>query len=163
MLLRCEHDAIPVAPDRAMSDIPTEERWYGAGLQFTCTRCGNCCTGDPGTVRVSDDEIEALASLLELDRDEFRALYTRELRGGEVTLVEKRNNECVFWDRNAGCKVYVARPQQCRTWPFWSAVVHSSETWQEEARGCPGMNQGKRHDAASITAIAAKDGTSSDV
>ena len=163
MLLCCERDAIPVDPDRPMSDTSSDERWYRTGLQFTCTRCGNCCTGDSGTVRVSDDEIEALASLLELDRDEFRALYTRGLRGGAVSLVEKRNNDCVFWDRSTGCTVYAARPRQCRTWPFWSAVVHSPETWQEEARGCPGMNQGKRHDAASITAIASDDGTSSDV
>ena len=24
------------------------EPWYQDGLQFRCTRCGNCCTGAPG-------------------------------------------------------------------------------------------------------------------
>ena len=145
-----------------MSDTAPCATWYPDGLQFTCTRCGRCCTGDPGTVRVTDDEIEALASLLDLERDEFRAHYTRTLRGGEVSLVEKRNNDCVFWDRSAGCRVYAERPRQCRTWPFWRAVVHSPETWADEARSCPGMNQGLRRDAASVSAIAAEDGTSTD-
>ncbi len=112
-----------------MNETTSGAPWYRDGLRFTCTRCGNCCTGDPGTVRVTDDEIDALAALLGIDRDEFRGLYTRELRGGEVSLVEKRSNDCVFWDRKAGCRVYAARPRQCRAWPFWRAVVHSSETW----------------------------------
>ena len=99
---------------------------------------------------------------LDIGRDEFRRLYTRHLRGGAVSLVEKRNNDCVFWDRSAGCKVYAARPRQCRTWPFWRAVVHTPETWKDEARSCPGMNQGQSHDAASITATAGNDGTSSE-
>ena len=79
-----------------------------------------------------------------------------------MSLIEMRNNECVFWSRDGGCGVYAARPRQCRTWPFWRAVVHSPETWKESARDCPGMNQGQLHDAASITAIASKDGTSFD-
>ena len=149
-------------PPDAMSESAPDDRWYQNGLQFTCTRCGNCCTGEPGSVRVTDNEIEGLASLLEMDRDEFRAVYTRALRGGEVSLVEKRNNDCVFWDRNAGCSVYAARPRQCRAWPFWQAVVHSPDTWKEEARGCPGMNQGRLHAAERITSIAESDGTSSD-
>jgi len=143
-----------------MSDTTPDSSWYRNGLKFTCTRCGNCCTGDPGSVRVSDNEIEALATLLEIGRDEFHALYVRKLRGGDLSLVEKRNNECVFWDGNSGCGVYSARPRQCRSWPFWKAVVHSPETWKEETQDCPGMNQGQLHDAASVLAAASQDGTS---
>ena len=145
-----------------MSENAPDVPWYQSGLQFTCTRCGNCCTGEPGSVRVTDNEIEALASLLDVDPDEFRAAYTRRLRRGEQSLVEKWHNDCVFWDRNAGCRVYAARPRQCRTWPFWRAVIHSPDTWKEEARGCPGMNQGRLHDAESIASIASSDGTASD-
>jgi len=145
-----------------MSDATADAPWYRNGMKFTCTRCGHCCTGDPGTVRVSDAEIEALASLLEIGRDEFRALYVRMLRGGELSLVEKRNYDCVFWGRDTGCRVYAARPRQCRTWPFWSAVVYSPENWTECALGCPGMNQGQLHDAANISAAARNDGTSTE-
>ena len=34
---------------------------YRDGFQFQRTRCANFCTGVTGTVRVSDDEIEAIA------------------------------------------------------------------------------------------------------
>lgn len=132
--------------------------WYEDGLRFACTRCGNCCRGR-GTVRVSDAEIAALARRLGLAEQEFRALCTRVLRGGEISLRERANHDCVFWERERGCTVYKDRPRQCRTWPFWSAVVHSPERWAEEARDCPGMNRGPRHGAREILALAADDGT----
>src|SRR5262249_20146618 len=39
------------------------EPWYHEGLQFRCTRCGKCCTGEPGNVWENDDEIAAIARL----------------------------------------------------------------------------------------------------
>ena len=33
--------------------------WYRDGLRFTCTRCGNCCTGAPGYVWVDADAMKA--------------------------------------------------------------------------------------------------------
>ena len=49
-------------------------------------------------------------------------MHTRKALG-RVTLRERANGECVFWDRQAGCTVYPARPAQCRTWPFWESVT----------------------------------------
>jgi len=136
------------------------EPWYREGLRFGCTRCGNCCRG-AGTVRVSDAEIAALAGRLELTDAEFRAMYIRPLRGGELSLRELRNRDCVFYDPAApGCRVYEQRPRQCRSWPFWGGVVHSAERWNEEARSCPGMNRGPLHDADTISRGVAADGTS---
>jgi len=133
--------------------------WYGEGLRFGCTRCGNCCTGSAGTVRVSDSEIDALAADLGLQSLEFRRRYTRRLRGAELSLIERSNGDCVFWSPEDGCTVYRNRPRQCRTWPFWRAVVHSEKRWQEEARNCPGMNQGALHNRANIESLASDDGT----
>lgn len=138
----------------------TRERpWYAAGLRFACTRCGNCCTGAAGTVRLSDREIARLAARLELADAEFRTAFTRVLRGGDVSLRERRDGSCVFHDREAGCRVHAERPLQCRTWPFWGSVVHSRERWDEEARECPGMNRGPLQRADVIAARAARDGT----
>ncbi|WP_296458322.1 hypothetical protein [Rubinisphaera sp.] len=39
--------------------------WYKDGLKFECTQCGNCCTGGPGAVWVSEEEIQAIAEYLE--------------------------------------------------------------------------------------------------
>ncbi len=143
------------------------EPWYRDGLRFECTRCGNCCSGTPGSVLVSDAEIVELAEHLELAVEEFREVYTRSLRKGDVSLREKSNGECILYHSGAregtspGCSVYRHRPRQCRTWPFWSGVVHSPERWAEEAEGCPGMNQGTLHSARQILDTSAKDGTRS--
>ena len=132
--------------------------WYDRGLRFACSQCGNCCRGS-GTVRVSESEIAALAQRLELAENEFRAIYTFSVRDGEVSLRERANADCVFWDAEKGCTVYEDRPLQCRTWPFWSSSVESAEGWAEQARDCPGMNQGPLREARDILALARNDGT----
>lgn len=126
------------------------EPWYRNGLQFECTQCGNCCTGDPGYVWVTPAEVQALAEFLGQPAEEVRALYTRKAEG-RVTLRERANGECVFWDRQAGCTVYPARPAQCRTWPFWESVTETKKSWERTATGCPGMNQGPLISAEEIT------------
>ncbi len=117
--------------------------WCEDGLRFTCTRCGNCCSGFSGTVSVNDDEIAALADRLELSVDEFRHQYARVLSDGSISLREKSNYDCVFYAHGHGCLVYEDRPTQCRTWPFWRQNVETAKRWAEEARTCPGMDKGR--------------------
>jgi Fe-S-cluster containining protein len=136
------------------------EPWYAAGLAFACTRCGNCCTGPPGEVRVSEDEAIALAAFVGLDLADFHERVMRRLDDGSPGLVEKPNGDCVFWSRAHGCVVYPVRPKQCRTWPFWRRSLASPEAWDRAATGCPGIGRGERHDAATIARTAADDGTS---
>lgn len=111
-------------------------------------------------MRISDAEIEALAARLELPEHAFRAVYTRRLHGGELSLRETPAKACIFYDSQRGCSVYEDRPRQCRTWPFWRGVVASRERWDEEAQNCPGMNRGALHPAAAIEASVCDDGTS---
>ena len=137
------------------------EPWYADGLRFTCTQCGNCCTGAPGHTWVSEAEIDALAARLGIDRASFCRTYTKTVwRGGVqlVSLIEKRNHDCVFWAAGVGCTVYEQRPRQCRTWPFWRINLDDRATWDEAARGCPGMNRGAQHDVREIAASSANDG-----
>jgi Fe-S-cluster containining protein len=116
--------------------------WYKDGLRFTCTRCGHCCTGDPGFVWVDDADLEAIADHLGETLETVRGLYTRWTARGR-TLREKANGDCVFYDRQAGCTVYPARPPQCRTWPFWESNVASPEAWQKTCEECPGSGRGE--------------------
>ena len=139
-----------------MADPP----WYRNGLRFACTQCGQCCGGGPGTIRVNEDEIAALAATLGLDDAAFRERYTRRLRGGDISLIERDNYDCVFYDRKRGCTVYAHRPRQCRTWPFWRSLVHSPETWAEGAENCPGLDFGPLHSSEEIAEMILDDGTS---
>ncbi len=115
--------------------------WYQDGLRFRCTRCGNCCTGEPGYVWVNAEEVTAIAEFRGEPREEVEGLYTRSA-GRRRTLREKANGDCVFYDRQQGCTIYSVRPRQCRTWPFWESNVATPEAWEETCKVCPGSGQG---------------------
>jgi Fe-S-cluster containining protein len=126
------------------------EPWYDAGLRFTCTRCGNCCTGEPGFVWVNDEEVAAIADLRGEPIEEFIAMYTRIAHRGR-SLREKANGQCVFFEPGAGCTVYEARPRQCRTWPMWESNVKTPAAWERTRKVCPGAGQGELIPAEEIT------------
>jgi len=115
--------------------------WYQDGLRFTCTQCGKCCTGAPGFVWVTDEEIDALAAARGMKRSEFAAVYTHKTRG-KVSLRERPNGDCIFYDADKGCTVYAQRPTQCRTWPFWDSNLTTPERWAETEGVCPGSGEG---------------------
>ncbi|MCP4004976.1 MAG: YkgJ family cysteine cluster protein [bacterium] len=137
----------------------SESLWYREGLRFGCTRCGNCCGGESGSVRLDNAEVRLLARRFDVTSDEFRAMYT-VMRGRALSLRERRNRDCIFYDSGLGCRVYEDRPRQCRAWPFWRTNLHSSDAWAETAAHCPGVNQGPLLDVDEIDAIARDDGTS---
>jgi Fe-S-cluster containining protein len=121
----------------------TNQPWYKNGLQFGCTACGDCCTGAPGYVWVNKAEIQAMADHLKMEVAKFEKKYVR-LIGIRKSLIEFANGDCVFFDnKRRCCKIYEARPRQCRTWPFWDSNLNSRELWEETASRCPGCNRGK--------------------
>ena len=119
---------------------------------FRCTRCGNCCTGEPGYVWVNDEEIarhrRRFAS--EPPAESRSAVYTRQGRRGR-TLREKANGDCVFYDRERAAPIYPVRPRQCRTWPFWESNVETPRGLGADRRVCPGAGQGELISAEEIT------------
>ncbi len=126
------------------------ELWYQDGLRFRCTRCGNCCTGEPGFVWVNAAEIAAIAEHRSETAEQVTALYTRRA-GSDRTLREKANGDCIFYDKAAGCTIYPVRPRQCRTWPFWESNVETPEAWKRTCEVCPGSGKGELISAEEIT------------
>jgi Fe-S-cluster containining protein len=123
--------------------------WYREGLAFSCTRCGACCTGAPGYVWVSIEEIEEIARFRSQMVEEFSAGYVRQV-GEHFSLIERPGGDCIFWDKNEGCTVYPARPVQCRNWPFWPENVETPEDWEQITRICPGSGKGRLYSAEEI-------------
>jgi len=122
------------------------------GLRFSCTMCGNCCSGPDGYVLVSDAEVAALAARRGIDVAAFLVSYTTMTNEGR-SLIEREGphgKDCVFLDRSlipgkAVCGVYEDRPAQCRTWPFWPSVVATPNSWRLAGRVCPGIGKGTLH------------------
>jgi Fe-S-cluster containining protein len=126
--------------------------WYGEGLRFSCQQCGNCCRGpEPGYVWVTDEEVAALAARLGLSLDQFGRLYLRRI-GARLSLVERANHDCVFWEEGQGCTVYEQRPTQCRTFPFWSEITQSEQAWGRFS-WCRGKNHGRLYSPAEIAEL----------
>jgi uncharacterized protein len=117
--------------------------WYSEGLRFSCTGCGDCCTGAPGYVWLRKVEIRRLADATGLDVASFEAKFVREV-GVRKSLKERRNGDCFLFDaKSRHCTVYDARPDQCRTFPFWDSVLRSPDTWQSIGESCPGCDRGE--------------------
>jgi uncharacterized protein len=116
--------------------------WYHNGLKFQCTGCGDCCTGAPGYVWVDKKEIQTMAESLGVETTVFEKHYVRRV-GARKSLIERPDGDCIFFaSQNRHCHVYDARPQQCRTFPFWSSTTRSEKDWLEISKNCPGCNQG---------------------
>lgn len=122
-----------------MGDLP----WYKDGLRFKCTGCGKCCTGGPGVVWITEEEMVGIARLLSISIELFRRRYIR-LVDNRYALIEKKITEtqydCVFLKDNK-CSVYQARPIQCRTYPWWKQNLNSQESWDRAAQECEGINK----------------------
>ena len=114
--------------------------WYEDGLRFECQRCGSCCRGEPGVVWMNKKEAKNVSVSLGVSMDLFTKNYIR-LINGRISLLEHDNGDCVMYDN--GCKVYETRPQQCRTFPFWSSNLKTKAEWEEQKKMCPGIGKGK--------------------
>lgn len=154
-------------PASTMPDTPsvaTPDPWYKTkgGLQFSCSLCGNCCSGSTGSVTFTSSEAISMAAKLGVTEAEFYSKYTRKRGRGlngyhelkEVKVVAPNKGttyDCVFLDRQsmpgkAICKLYKERPLQCKTWPFWPDIIENEQTWklaQKGVEGCPGIGKGE--------------------
>lgn len=149
--------------------------WYSEGLSFKCTGCGKktclwnlsyidvyegkCCTGQSGWVWITEKDAENISAKLNTTQDKFYQQYTRKIPSRKgFSLIEKQGKgglDCIFLEDGKFCKIYDARPNQCRLYvkisvphylakvvryPFWSEVTHSKEDWSDESQYCEGIN-----------------------
>jgi Fe-S-cluster containining protein len=111
------------------------------GIYFECQGCGRCCRnrGKYSYVYVSLPERKRLAQYLQLSTRAFTMRYCDKTDG----FFHLRNPEkdCLFQKGNR-CRVYGARPEQCRTWPFWPENMSGKVWFREIVEICPGIGKG---------------------
>ncbi|MEK6677499.1 MAG: YkgJ family cysteine cluster protein [Planctomycetota bacterium] len=132
--------------------MKNDHSWYKDGLQFECTQCGNCCSGDPGYVWATKEEVRKIAEFLGRDDHWLDEQHLRRV-GLHYSLTERPNGDCTFLVRKNGksmCSIYSVRPLQCRTWPFWTENLRTAESWEKANKKCPGMNTGPHYDYVQI-------------
>ena len=129
-----------------------------ARLRFECTGCGACCIGRAGhVVELNRAEEESIRTALGVSRGWFRRRYLVRDTDGHAGIRLEANGRCPFLGPDMRCRVYAARPTQCRTYPLWPELVERERDWDEEARRCEGMNRGAVVPLARITRALARE------
>ena len=106
----------------------------------SCKTCrGNCCRVG-GYVWVSTDELEIIATSLNMDPALFAKEYLRKVYS-RLSLQERYLDGeyiCCFFDPiDCFCRIYQNRPQQCKTFPFWNQFKRNPQKLLAE---CPGVS-----------------------
>jgi hypothetical protein len=137
--------------------VKTKNPWYVGGLNFQCAQCGTCCSGPgEGYIWVVRREIEFIADYLKMPVSQLRKKYLKRV-GMRTSIIEDRiTKDCIFLEMVNGekrCGIYPVRPTQCRTWPFWSSNLTSSNAWNEATQRCGGINRGRLYSFEEIERI----------
>ena len=81
-----------------------------------CQRCTNCCRW-PGFVKLSNEDIAAIASQLDMAERDFVEKFTRlrPSRDG-LALIDQPDGACVFLE-GQDCRIQLVKPLQCKGFP----------------------------------------------
>ncbi|HXK49258.1 MAG TPA: YkgJ family cysteine cluster protein [Clostridiales bacterium] len=116
--------------------------FYKNGIRFECKQCGNCCNVQ-GYVFIFPADLERLVEKSGFNLEELQRTYLSTVDGYTV-FRDAGSGACIFWDHiEKNCKIYEARPTQCRTFPFWKSLVYRKEKWDKETAMCPGIGEGR--------------------
>lgn len=97
---------------------------------FQCRQCGSCCRW-PGSVLLTKADITAIAAALHLTEEQFIEKHTiLSPNRRQLSLQEAPDGACEFLGANNRCRIYAARPQQCRDFPH---------RWRTP--GCPALDE----------------------
>lgn len=106
-----------------------------------CETCkGNCCIGESGYIWVNPIEMKRIADHLKIDTETLKSRFLNKI-GYKFSIKEVQYDTnayaCLFFDLDKkACRIYDARPTQCRTFPFWDYYkTHIKEVKEE----CPGI------------------------
>ncbi len=128
-----------------ISKTPTEAHRDSPAFEWTCQRSGRCCSVGGGIVRVEEQEIPGLAAARGMGEEAFRVHHLRQVpcpQDGQMifSLREKpHSGACTLLEGHNTCSVYEARPEHCRSFPYWKGILTDPEAL-ERARGiCPGI------------------------
>lgn len=127
-----------------MTENKKNELFYEQGLRFECQGSGKCCTshGEFGFVFLTQDDRRRFARHLNITTTAFTKKYCDQTNGIWHLKEDSQNTDCMFL-KNKRCSVYEARPNQCRTWPFWPEVMNAKAWKSEVASFCPGVGKGR--------------------
>ena len=134
-----------------MNSLDDRSYFFDQGIYFECQNCGDCCTGDPGTIYVDRDDISRIARHLNSPVSHLIEKYLYPHKNS-YSIREDSDGRCLFY-KNNGCRIYPVRPNQCSTYPFWFENLRSLKVWRRVSRMCPGIGRGSFYSKKQILGI----------
>lgn len=138
------------SPFENMKTLYNRSYFFDDGVLFECRQCGTCCTGDPGTVYVSQDKLVQIAQYLSTEIEVLTGRHFYPFKNG-FSIKEHEDGRCHFY--HGGCRIYPVRPLQCQVFPFWFENLRSRKQWKHVSKQCPGIGHGTFHSKDKILKI----------
>ena len=120
------------------------KKFYENGIKFECQGSSNCCVsrGNFGFVYLSSKDLKRLSKYFSISNIQFFNKYC-DRTDGYLHLKEIYNNGNCLFLKETKCSVYKARPEACRSWPFWKENMNAKSWNKEIINFCPGVGKGK--------------------
>jgi Fe-S-cluster containining protein len=133
-----------------MKELPAH---WKDGIRFQCQGTGRCCVsrGTYGYVYLDIHDRRRLAKAVGVSTTVFTKKYC--LKHDGYYYLGESEKQCRFLEGKR-CGVYEARPNQCRTWPFWPEHLQS-KSWNEALAFCKGIGKGPVYSEDHIRAMLA--------
>jgi hypothetical protein len=128
--------------------------FFKDGVRFDCLSPGGCdghCCSGAGQIYIFNEDIERLMKHFSVDLETFIDTYCKVEETASkshpakwlpiIMIKEQEEIEgkpCIFLE-NGLCAVHVARPFQCRGFPFWFMNTKTKSAWEKLAETCPGI------------------------
>jgi Fe-S-cluster containining protein len=109
---------------------------------FECQRCSQCCQGQGG-ILLRPDQIGPAAAEIHLTEREFLERYC-EPKNGAYSVRCAEDGTCLLLG-SQGCRIHEAKPDICRRWPFFEALLKDAGAFEEAKLICPGLDPEASH------------------
>ena len=110
---------------------------------FECQRCSQCCQGEGG-ILLRPDQIGPAAAELNMSEEDFLARFC-ERKGEAYSLLCGDDGKCILLGPK-GCRIHNAKPDICKRWPFFDALLKDAGAFEEAKLICPGLNPDASHE-----------------
>lgn len=90
------------------------------------------------------DQIGPAAAELGMGGDDFLARFC-EPKGEAYSVRCGQDGQCLLLGTE-GCRIHEAKPEICRRWPFFDALLKDAGAFGEAKLICPGLNPDASHE-----------------
>jgi uncharacterized protein len=83
--------------------------------EFSCQQCNECCR-QPGFVYLDQEEVEPIASYMNMSASQFVNEHCEIQDRTQLVLKKHADEACIFLSEK-GCSIHAVKPAQCRSFP----------------------------------------------